>query len=228
MPTFRQAKQKRSLPGRDAEATKAQILEAAQQEFAIAGFAAARTETIAQKTGVTKTMIYYYFENKEALYREVLNRAFIAPLEELAQLNLEQQPPEQALERFIRLFLQKMSKNPNIASMLFLEAIQNRGKYYPKQSIEQLYGTLIAILEQGISKGVFRSMEPRHTAVNIVGTCVFYLAASENVKHLWVKKRMLSKAMLEEHTQESVNFILAGVRAEREKEKGEGGVPLWG
>jgi TetR/AcrR family transcriptional regulator len=216
MPTSRQAKHKRSLPGRDAEATKAQILAAAEREFAIAGLASARTETIAAQTGVTKTMIYYYFENKEALYQQVLNRAFIAPLQEIAHSNLEQQPPEQALEHFTRMFLQKMSKNPNIASMLFLEAIQNRGKYYPKQSIEQLYGRLIAILEQGIAEGVFRPLESRHMAVNIVGTCVFYLAAFENVNHLWTGKQMLSKAMLEEHTQESVNFILAGVRAERE------------
>lgn len=113
----------------------------------------------------------------------------------------------------VHLFFQ-MSKNHNIEAMLFLEAIQNRGKYYPKQSIEQLYGTVIAIFSQGIANGVFRPLEPRHTAVNIVVTCVFYLAASENVKHLWAGKRMLSKAMLEEHTQESVSFILAGVRAE--------------
>lgn len=213
MPSSRQAKSKRSISGRDAEATKAQILDAAEQEFAIAGFAAARTETIAAQTGVTKTMIYYYFQNKEALYQEVLNRAFIQPLGEIAQLNLEQLPPQEGLERFIRRFLQQMSKKPSLASMLFLEAIQNRGKYYPKESIQQLYGTLIAILEQGISQGVFRPLEPKHTAVNIVGSCVFYLAAHENVKHLWLGKRMLSKAMLEEHTQETLNLILAGVQA---------------
>ncbi|NMG06027.1 TetR/AcrR family transcriptional regulator [Brasilonema sp. UFV-L1] len=214
MGTSQQAKRKRSLSVRDAEATKAQILDAAEQEFAIAGFSAARTETIAAQTGVTKTMIYYYFENKEALYQEVLNRAFIKPIDEIVQLNLEQLPPQAALESLTQLFLQQMSKNPNIASILFLEAIQNRGKYYPKQSIEQLYGKLIAILEQGIAQGVFRPLEPRHTAVNIVGTCVFYLAAHENIKHLWAGKRMLSKAMLQEHAQESLNFVLAGVRAD--------------
>ncbi|KAB8330714.1 TetR/AcrR family transcriptional regulator [Scytonema tolypothrichoides VB-61278] len=214
MASSQQGKRKRSLSVRDAEATKAQILDAAEQEFAIAGFTAARTETIAAQTGVTKTMIYYYFENKEALYQEVLNRAFIKPIDEIVQLNLEQLPPQVALESLTKLFLQQTSKNPNIASILFLEAIQNRGKYYPKQSIEQLYGKLIAILEQGIAQGVFRPLEPRHTAVNIVGTCVFYLAAHENVKHLWAGSRMLSKAMLQEHAQESLNFVLAGVRAD--------------
>jgi AcrR family transcriptional regulator len=211
MTTSHKAKQTRLSAGRDAEATKAQILDAAEQEFAIAGLTAARTEAIAAQTGVTKTMIYYYFKDKEALYQEVINRALINPLNQIAQLQLEKQPPSQALEQFARFFLQQMSQRPNIASMLFLEAIQNQGKYYPKASIEQLYGMLTKILADGIAQGVFRSLEPRHTAVNIVGTCVFYLAAHENIKHLWKGKRMLSKAMLEEHAEEAINFIKAGV-----------------
>ncbi|MBD2678313.1 MULTISPECIES: TetR family transcriptional regulator [Nostoc] len=212
MPSSQPAKSKRSSSVHDAEATKARILDAAEKEFAIAGLAATRTETIAAQTGVTKTMIYYYYQNKEALYQEVLNRAFIKPLDEIVQLDLEQLPPQAALESFTQLFLEQTAKNPNIPSILFLEAIQNRGKYYPKESIEQIYGKLIAILEQGIAEGVFRPLDPRHMAVNIIGTCVFYVAAYENVKHLWPGKRMLSKGMLHEHSQEALNFVLAGVR----------------
>ena len=43
---------------RDAEATKTQILDAAEEEFARFGLMAARTEVIASKTGVTKAMIW--------------------------------------------------------------------------------------------------------------------------------------------------------------------------
>jgi AcrR family transcriptional regulator len=50
---------------RDAGATQAVILAAAQEEFAKHGLAAARTEAIAAKTGVVKSMIYYYFKDKE-------------------------------------------------------------------------------------------------------------------------------------------------------------------
>ena len=60
---------------RDAEATQASILDAAEEEFARHGLKAARTETIAARTGVTKAMIYY-FQSKEKLYQAVLDRAF--------------------------------------------------------------------------------------------------------------------------------------------------------
>jgi len=195
---------------RDPEITRSQILDAAEEEFAKEGFRAARTEAIAARTGVTKAMIYYYFESKEGLYRTVLERCATELLPAIAQLNLDQLPPEQALEQFLRQFLAHTSGNPNIPPIMFLEAIQNKGKYY--RDTANLLIKLVAILERGIAAGSFRPFDPQHTAVNILGTCVFYFGARENIKHLWKGKRLLSKEMLEQHTQEALSLVLAGVR----------------
>uniref|UniRef100_UPI00286E0533 TetR/AcrR family transcriptional regulator n=1 Tax=Chamaesiphon sp. VAR_69_metabat_338 TaxID=2964704 RepID=UPI00286E0533 len=48
---------------RNSEATKTKLLDAAEAEFAVTGLIAARLETIAAQTGVTKATIYYYFES---------------------------------------------------------------------------------------------------------------------------------------------------------------------
>jgi TetR/AcrR family transcriptional regulator len=199
-------------PTRNSEATKTQILDAAEAEFAVTGLSAARTEAIAAKTGVTKAMIYYYFQNKEELYRAVLERCFTEALGMMEQLQLDCVTPDMALVRLLEQLLCCMSENPRIGCILTLEAIQNKGKYYPIQFGDLLYGTIIQILEQGIELGVFRQLEPRHTAVNIVGTCAFYFTAQENLKHLWQGKRMLGKEQLQCHTQEAIDLIMAGVR----------------
>jgi TetR/AcrR family transcriptional regulator len=199
-------------PTRNSEATKTQILDAAEAEFAVTGLSAARTEAIAAKTGVTKAMIYYYFQNKEELYRAVLERCFTEALGMMEQLQLDCVTPDMALVRLLEQLLCCMSENPRIGCILTLEAIQNKGKYYPIQFGDLLYGTIIQILEQGIELGVFRQLEPRHTAVNIVGTCAFYFTAQENLKHLWQGKRMLGKEQLQSHTQEAIDLIMAGVR----------------
>jgi TetR/AcrR family transcriptional regulator len=199
-------------PTRNPEATKNQILDAAEAEFAVTGLGAARTEAIAAQTGVTKAMIYYYFQSKEELYRAVLERCLSDALGTLDQLQLDYLPPDAALVRLLEKMLQCMSENPRIGSILCLEAIQNKGKYYPKQLGDLLYGTIISILEQGIVAGVFRQLEPRHTAVNIVGTCAFYFTAQENLKYLWPGKRLLGKELLQGHAQESIDLIMAGIR----------------
>jgi TetR/AcrR family transcriptional regulator len=200
-------------PTRNPEATKNQILDAAEAEFAVTGLGAARTETIAAHTGVTKAMIYYYFQSKEELYRAVLERCFTETLGIMEQLQLDCLPPDAALVRLLEQMLCRMSENPRIGCILSLEAIQNKGKYYPKQMGDLLYGTIVQILEQGIVAGVFRHLDPQHTAVNIVGTCAFYFTAQENLKYLWPGKRMLGKDQLQQHARESIDLIMSGVRS---------------
>src|ERR1700722_20930308 len=72
-------RRKRGAESRDREVTRAAILAAAEQEFARHGMEAARTEEIAERSGVTKGMIYHYFGSKEQLYEAALEQVF-APL----------------------------------------------------------------------------------------------------------------------------------------------------
>jgi TetR/AcrR family transcriptional regulator len=55
-----------------ADQTRARILDAAVQEFSSNGLAGARTEQIAEAAGVNKALLYYYFNNKQALYDAAL------------------------------------------------------------------------------------------------------------------------------------------------------------
>jgi TetR/AcrR family transcriptional regulator len=197
---------------RNSEVTKNQILDAAEAEFAVTGLSGARTEAIAAQTGVTKAMIYYYFQSKEELYQAVLERCLVGMLNMSEHLQLDLLPPDAALVKLLTTMLGCMSENPHVGSILCLEAIQNKGKYYPKQLGNLLYGTMIGILEQGMTLGVFRQLDPRHTAVNIVGACSFYFTAQENLKYLWPGRRLLGKELLQSHAQESIDLIMAGVR----------------
>jgi TetR/AcrR family transcriptional regulator len=73
-----QRKPRRSPPPqqrqRDAERTKALILDAALEEFSAKGYAGARVAEIADRAGVNKQLITYYYGGKEGLYREIGRR----------------------------------------------------------------------------------------------------------------------------------------------------------
>jgi TetR/AcrR family transcriptional regulator len=205
-------KGKNVKPVRDAEATQAVILTAAEEEFAQHGFTATRTEAIAAKTKVAKSMIYYYFKDKEGLYRAVLVRSHADLLETMQKLELEQLSPEIALEKFLRALLDCVSRNPRLPTIMFHEAVQNQGKYYKESSSVNIDTILITILERGVTAGVFRSLEPFQSAINIMGACLFYFIGAGNIKQFPQGKRLLSQSMLEQHTQEAIALILAGVR----------------
>jgi TetR/AcrR family transcriptional regulator len=63
-----------NVPNRDPEATKARILAAALREFSAKGISGARVDAIAARAKVNKRMLYYYFDSKEGLFREILRR----------------------------------------------------------------------------------------------------------------------------------------------------------
>ena len=65
------------MANRDPEATKARILAAAVREFSAKGISGARVDAIAARARVNKRMLYYYFESKEGLFREILRRRLV-------------------------------------------------------------------------------------------------------------------------------------------------------
>jgi AcrR family transcriptional regulator len=59
---------------RDADRTRAAILDAALVEFGEHGYAGARTGAIAKRAGVNAQLISYYFDGKEGLYKALSRR----------------------------------------------------------------------------------------------------------------------------------------------------------
>ena len=63
-PKKRRARRKAERPG--------EILDAAFEEFIKRGYAATRLEDVAERAGVTKGTIYFYFETKERVFEEMI------------------------------------------------------------------------------------------------------------------------------------------------------------
>ncbi len=61
---------------RDAEATRAAILEAAKTQFALQGYDCTVLRDIAREAGVDVALVKRYFGGKEALFLEALNASF--------------------------------------------------------------------------------------------------------------------------------------------------------
>jgi len=199
-------------PTRDAEATRNSILDAAEQEFAKVGLWGARTESIAARTGVTKAMIHYYFENKENLYRAVMERLITRRGAEMESLHVAELSPREAVSTIMRNVLMYAAEHPNVASLIVLEGLQNQGKFYCETSLGTLYGPLIDSLKRGMEAGHFTTADPLHTAANLIAMCIYYTVARDNLKNLWPEGTdLLSPDMLEEHCEITLKMCLAAL-----------------
>src|SRR5258708_3675052 len=86
---------------RDADRSQATILAAARDEFADHGLGGARMDRIAERAGLNKRLIYYYFEDKEQLFRAVLEQVYLGIREEERKLNLLELKPAEALRKLV-------------------------------------------------------------------------------------------------------------------------------
>jgi AcrR family transcriptional regulator len=94
----------------DADRSRQRLLKAALEVFAAKGFAGARVQEIADRAGVNKQLINYYFDSKEGLYRE-LQQTWLRrertyadpamPLDELAAWYLHEALAEPRLTRLM-------------------------------------------------------------------------------------------------------------------------------
>lgn len=197
---------------RDAEMTKKHILDAAEQEFSRHGLNGARMSAIANLAQVTTATIHYYFENKENLYKAVLQRPIDEVQATLGQLNFENLSPEAALQQIIRIAIANEAKNPQRQMLWFQEASQNQGVYFQECNVLSLHEHLLKVLEMGMAQGYFRPLKPFLALTHILSVCLFYFTVHENWKHLTPEIDRLSPEMIEEHTQEAITFILAGIK----------------
>lgn len=197
---------------RDAQITQQQILDAAEYEFARHGLKGARLSAIAVRANITTAMIHYYFENKEGLYKVVLQR----PIDEIQVmvngLNLDHLSPEDALKEIIRVAIAYEAANPHRQMLWFQEATQNQGLYFKQSNVQSLYEHILKILERGMAEGCFRTLDPFLTLTHILSVCIFYFVVHENWKHLAPEINRLSPEMVEKHSVAATEFILAAVK----------------
>jgi AcrR family transcriptional regulator len=163
------------------ERTQQLILAAAEVEFAEGGLAGARVDVIAEKSGVNKQMIYYYYGSKEDLYLEVLERAYAAMRRSERELNLADLEPIEAIGRLVEFKFDYYARNPTIIRLLAGENMQN-AKYLKKsQRLREMQVSLIGVLQSVLGAGEKRKLiRPGVDAVqlymSIAALSYFYFA----------------------------------------------------
>src|SRR5919112_1823067 len=86
---------------RDADRSQGTILAAARDEFAEHGLGGARMDRIAERAGLNKRLIYYYFDDKEKLFQAVLEQAYRDIRQEEHQLRLLDLKPAEAVRKLV-------------------------------------------------------------------------------------------------------------------------------
>ena len=202
---------------RDAEGTKARILDAAKKEFARSGLGGARVDVIADKAHANKRMIYHYFGSKEGLFQTVLEHAYLAIRTAEQRLNLDHLAPAQALEKLVRFTWDYYLKNPEFITLVNSENL-HRAKHLKKSEVitvvsRKFVAMVGGILDRGVAAGAFRpGIDPVQLNITIAAIGYYYLT-NRYTGSIVFERDLMAKAALDQRLAFNIETILRLVRA---------------
>ena len=162
-------------------------------------------ERIAERAGVNKRLIYYYFEDKDRLFQAVLEQAYRQIREQERQLNLLALKPADAVRRLVEFTWDYYLAHPEFLSLLNSENLQGARHLENSRRAREMNSPLIAtlgeILERGRKEGSFRGgVDPLQLYVSIAGLAYFYLSNHHTLSAIFGRDLMTAKARNERLT----------------------------
>ncbi len=187
---------------RDADRSQAAILLAARDEFAEFGLGGARMERIAERSGLNKRLIYYYFDDKEKLFEAVLAQAYQHIREAERALHLLDLKPAEAVRRLVEFTWNYYLAHPEFLTLLNSANLHKARHLQDSNRVRSLNSPLIdmlgEILERGRKEGSFRGgIDPVQLYVSIAGLSYFYLSNSHTLSAIFDRDLMTAKARAE-------------------------------
>ncbi|MEU4830068.1 TetR family transcriptional regulator [Streptosporangium sp. NPDC023615] len=169
---------------RDADRTKAEILEVAQREFAQHGYAGARVDEIAALTRTTKRMIYYYFGSKERLYITVLEKAYAEVREVERTVDVEHLAPIEAIRTLAELTFDHHDAHRDFIRLVSIENI-HRGEHIRKSEALINLGAPVLdiigrILDTGTARGDFVTTADAIDVHMMISAFCFFRVANQH------------------------------------------------
>ena len=193
---------------------RGQILDAAFEEFSEKGFKGATIKSIAGAAGLqSPALIYWYFPDKEALFREVLGAKIPVLRAVRDPTGLLDLPPEEVLpsiargylstfdnpaaQRMVRLIMGEAMRRPEIAD-IFGSAV-----------IKRVLGFLKSYMARQVELGRLRPHDVRSSARAFIG--MLLPQAGGKLFFPVIREDGLTD---EEHIETAVNVFLEGLRPE--------------
>ncbi|MDF1763471.1 MAG: TetR family transcriptional regulator C-terminal domain-containing protein, partial [Oleibacter sp.] len=188
------------------------ILSAAEQEFGLHGFKGTSMQDIADRAGIAKANIHYYFKNKENLYKALLENIISLWNEELADITADSDPAW-VLKRFIRSKVRLSYTHPNGSRIFAMEIIQ--GAPHLKEHISHTMRIWVKsksdIFQSWIDQGKMRAVDPVHLIFMIWATTQHYADFETQVLEV-TNRRRYEESDIEHISEFLVDMILTALQ----------------
>jgi AcrR family transcriptional regulator len=177
--------------------SKEKILTAAKEEFAKFGFSGARVNRIAEKAGINKAMLFYYFSSKENLYKSVLRQTILGLMSQIKKFLKPNLKASEFFEKMPEIYINYFLQNKDFIKIMGRELI-NDGQYYKiiiKETLEEdkrlTPSGIKELINKWIKNGEIKEESQFNMMMNIVSLSLFSFIGkpiAENILDINIKE----------------------------------------
>jgi AcrR family transcriptional regulator len=154
--------------------TEKKILEAAGKVFMLKGRLGTSMQDIADEAGINRTLLHYYFRNKEKLFDTIFEKVLASSFPSLMVAFTSERPFMEKIHLFVNTWTDLLKENPYLPVFVIQEITLNPERL---AGFIRRVGLDPDVAMQSIQKNLesygLGDMDPRHLVANLLGTVLF-------------------------------------------------------
>ncbi len=199
----------------DERQTEEKIFEAATDVFIEKGMDGARMQDIADRAGINKALLHYYYRTKDHLFDAVYQKVAEKIFSKFAPVLDENLTIEEKISFFFREHITFLQKNPRLPSFILNELNRNPArlkKLVQKIDVGKLWLTLSEQHKNEIKKYNITEKSFPQLMTTIVSISVFPFAARGIIEGLFKKVGISFDDYIEERKKYAAKFVIKAIK----------------
>ncbi|RXQ94515.1 TetR family transcriptional regulator [Ancylomarina salipaludis] len=194
--------------------TQENILDAARTIFAQKGLAGARMQEIADRAGINKALLHYYYRSKEKLFEQVFEEAFKKLIRPLAAFLADDSELFQKIRNICKHYNKILIQYPFIPNFIINEINTNPNRIINLISFEGVAEgkqKTMAQIQTAVKSGKIRPIDPRELIMNIISLSVFPFASRPITGQFLYKNEDMDQ-ILKSRADSVADFIIQSIK----------------
>lgn len=197
--------------------TEEKIFEAARKVFQQRGFDGARMQEIANEAKINKSMLHYYYRNKDNLFFEVFQAGVKKIFPQVFEILSREVSLIEKTTLVVDFYHSAFKDNPHLPSFVIFEMNQNPDRFrafLSTLSIE-IPEAFFRQVEKEIEEGNIKPINPKQFLMNIISMCMMPMVARNLAQSLFNMDDEQYGGFLEERRELIPVIIFRGVSTEK-------------
>lgn len=166
-----------------------QINQAALKQFSVLGYTKTTMDDIAESIGMKKASLYYYYENKEAIFKNVIEEVIDTFIDKVTKKHDALTTASEKLSYLFKAQSELISERFIIFNISINLLKGGKSVMYKmhKNNLDKSIALIITILQEGIDSGEFKKYDVRLTAEalhSFVGSLFYKQMQSKDVQSI--------------------------------------------